>query len=100
MRSFQAGHGALPTDGRLDRRTWTALLARGGRPVLKYGAAGDGVRRLQRALNAAGSPRLAVDGVFAGRTRAAVRAYQRRQDDRATGVVTEQLWDQLQQGRR
>ena len=35
------------------RKHWMALLAAGARPVLKFGSAGEAVRRLQRALNAA-----------------------------------------------
>ncbi len=98
--AFQRERATIQVDGVLTRRTWTALLSQGSRPLLKYGSASNHVRRLQRALNAAGSPRLAVDGVFAGRTLRAVKAYQRGQGLPRTGVVTEDMWGLVQHGRR
>jgi hypothetical protein len=80
--------------GRLTRNTWVALLARGTKPVLKVGATGEPVRRLQRSLTAA-SRRTAIDGVFSKRTAKAVVRYQRKAGLPATGVVTRDLWDQL-----
>ena len=71
----------------------------GETPLLKYGSGGNAVRRLQRALNAAGVSDLTVDGVFAapetGRGRAlpaAARPAADRRGDRG-------LWRQLQRGR-
>jgi peptidoglycan hydrolase-like protein with peptidoglycan-binding domain len=60
---FQRAHG-LPATGATDRRTWVALLSQGPRPLLKYGAGKDAVRRLQRALAAAGNARLPDTGIF------------------------------------
>ncbi len=40
----------LKVTGKVTRQTWTALHARGSRPLLKVGSTGDPVRRLQRAL--------------------------------------------------
>jgi Rv2525c-like, glycoside hydrolase-like domain/Putative peptidoglycan binding domain len=95
---FQRAHG-LPATGAMDRHTWVALLSTGPRPLLKYGAGGDAVRRLQRALAAAGDRHVPVGGVFEGRTRAAVQRYQRAHRLRATGVVTDDVWVPLQRGR-
>lgn len=52
------------------------------------------VRSLQYLLNARGA-RLAVDGVFGSRTRAAVVAFQRSRGLPATGVVTQSTWLRL-----
>jgi peptidoglycan hydrolase-like protein with peptidoglycan-binding domain len=56
---------------------WTALLAQGSEPVLKYGSARQAVRRVQRSLNAAVDAKLPVTGVYDGSTAAAARRYQR-----------------------
>jgi peptidoglycan hydrolase-like protein with peptidoglycan-binding domain len=89
----------LPVTGQVDRRTWTVLLARGTTPLLKYGSAGNAVRRLQRSLNAANREGLTVDGVFAGSTRSAVRRYQADRGLARTGVVTTTTWTPLRDGR-
>ncbi len=99
VRRFQRVHGLSPT-GRVNRRTWMVLLTEGSTPLLKYGAGAGAVRRLQRGLNAAAGERLEVTGVFAGRTRAAVKRYQRSQGLPQSGVVTEDVWALLQAGRR
>jgi peptidoglycan hydrolase-like protein with peptidoglycan-binding domain len=85
----------LPETGRLTRSTWTALLARGGRPLLKVGDTGTAVLRLQRALTAALGRPVRIDGVVDKRTSRAVASYQRRQGLSATGVVTPEVWDSL-----
>ena len=85
----------LRSTGRLDRRTWTALLARGSEPVLKVGSTGDAVRRLERALTAALGKRTEVDGVFTKKTEKAVKRYQRKTGLPATGVVTAAVWEGL-----
>jgi hypothetical protein len=89
----------LRATGVVDRRTWVVLLSAGSRPLLKYGSAGDAVRRLQRALVAGGSVGVSVTGVFEEHTRAAVGRYQRAHDLPATGVVTPDVWRLLQAGR-
>jgi hypothetical protein len=78
--------------GKLTRSTWTALLARGSEPVLKVGSTGETVRRLERALTAAGK-RTPIDGVFTKKTAKAVARYQRKAGLPATGVVTSAVWD-------
>ncbi len=93
--SWQQAHGFRVTTT-WQRKHWTALLAQGARPVLKIGSAGEGVYRLQRALNAAGTPRLAVSGVFDATTNAAVRTWQQQAGLPATGVIAPRSWKQLQ----
>jgi hypothetical protein len=90
----------MATVGIMDARPWTALLSRGPRRVLKLGSANHAVRRVQRALNAASRAGLEVTGVYDRTTAAAVREYQRRRGLRRTGVVADDTWEQLQQGRR
>ncbi|MDX6326499.1 MAG: hypothetical protein QOK15_2853 [Nocardioidaceae bacterium] len=91
-------HHSLAGTGVLNRRTWTALLSTGGRPLLKYGAGGNAVRRFQRALNAASDAGLRVDGVFAGDEMRVVKQLQRRHSQPGTGVVTPKTWRLLQRG--
>lgn len=81
-------------------RAWTSLLAEGRERVIKYGAAGERTRRLQRALNAATGADLQVTGVFEESTAAAVKEYQSRLSASRSGVVTRWLWSQLTAGRR
>jgi hypothetical protein len=99
-RRFQHANGYLTVTGSIDHRTWTALLSAGPAPLVKYGSAGNAVRRLQRALNAADAARLEVDGVFGAATRKATATYQADHDLSRTGVATEELWELLQRGRR
>ena len=49
---WQTGHGYAASTT-WSRRHWMGLTAAGPRPVLKLGSAGEPVRRVQRALNAA-----------------------------------------------
>ncbi|SDD82874.1 glycoside hydrolase domain-containing protein [Nocardioides lianchengensis] len=82
------------------RRNWMSLLAHGSAPLLKYGSAGEAVRRLQRSLNAARpANKLPVDGVFRASTDKALKTYQTRIRHRASGVVTAATWRALAQGR-
>jgi len=81
-------------------RAWASLLSDGRSRVLKYGAAGERTRQLQRALNAAIGARLEVTGIYEASTTSAVTAYQQRVGARATGVVTARTWRQLRAGRR
>ena len=85
--------------GKITRRTWVALLARGPHPLLKVGSTGDPVRRLQRALTAALGKRVKVDGAVSKATERAVRKYQRKSHLPETGVVTDEVWERLQSGR-
>jgi lysozyme len=63
-------------------------------PVLKKGAEGDAVRRLQRALAAAGH-RVGADGEFGPGTDRAVRAFQAAKGLGADGVVGPATWAAL-----
>jgi peptidoglycan hydrolase-like protein with peptidoglycan-binding domain len=99
VRAFRTDHGMSAVQV-IGGRAWTALLSQGDRRLLKYGAAGERVRRLQRTLNAAsGSERLAVTGIFESETTAAVKRYRSRLRLPVTGVVTPALWRYLQAGR-
>ena len=99
MGSWQQAHGFKVTTT-WQRKHWVALLRAGARPVQKIGSAGEGVFRLQRALNAAGTPRLAVTGVFDATTDAAVRTWQQQVGLPVTGVIAANSWKQLRPGER
>jgi hypothetical protein len=97
VRSLQKLRG-LRVTGRTDRRTWTALLATGPRPVLKRGSEGPAVRRIQRALTAAMPGLVAVHGYYGPGTATAVARYQSRHGLRVSGVVTPGTWHALRTG--
>ncbi|KRC50172.1 MULTISPECIES: glycoside hydrolase domain-containing protein [unclassified Nocardioides] len=98
VRGFQRRHGLVATAA-VDRRTWTALLARGATPVLRTGARGESVRRLQRSLNmAAGRRVLRVDGDYGRTTARAVRHYRARLGLGAKGVANRHVWRALGRG--
>jgi peptidoglycan hydrolase-like protein with peptidoglycan-binding domain len=85
----------------VSRGDWTSLFAAGGSGrKLKRGSTGADVIRVQRALNAALAPRLAVNGVYNPATAKAVGAYQRRVGLKRTKVVVAPTWRALRVGRR
>jgi len=98
---WQKAHD-FPTSTTFSRRNWMGLVAAGGRPVLKFGSAGEPVRRVQRALNAASGDRGAVrvSGVFTRGTATALENWQRRVGHRQTGIVVSGTWKALRRGRR
>lgn len=98
VKSFQRAKG-LPRTGRVNRRTWTVLLAAGARDVVKRGSTGAAVRRVQRALTPAVPGVARVNGVAGAKTVSLVRRYQRRLGMRPTGVVAGRTWDALLEGR-
>lgn len=100
VRSFQRRRGLEPT-GHLDRRTWISLLASGHTPVLKKGARGEAVARLQRTLNAAMPPRrrIHVDGDYGAETARLVRSYRKNLGMKVEPVVTARVWKALERGR-
>ena len=98
-RAFRARLGMTEANP-VNRRVWTALLARGRQPLMKYGSASHAVRRLQRALNAADQAGLKVTGVFEARTTAAVKRYQADHHVASTGVVLENARNLLAAGTR
>ncbi len=79
---FEAGRPAVPVNERL----------------LKNGSTGKLVETLQRTLNARldPSPGLAVDGDFGPNTEAAVKAFQKTKNLRATGEVHPETWKALE----
>ena len=88
----------LRVTGKLDRRTWVALLARGSQPLVKVGSTGDPVRRVQRALTAALGKPVKVDGALSKKTAKAVTKFQRKSRLPVTGVVTDEVWAALLSG--
>jgi hypothetical protein len=98
VRDFRLDRGLTGTRV-VSRATWTALLSRGDRRLVKFGGAGEQVRRLQRGLNSAVDAELRVNGVYEARTTAAVRTYQAAVDLPTTGVTTRKVWKHLQRGR-
>ncbi|GAA1922644.1 hypothetical protein GCM10009737_25240 [Nocardioides lentus] len=82
-----------------DVPAWIRLHAEGTQPVLKLGSTGWEVRRLQRALNAAGVSRMAADSHFDRETENAVKAWQKRVKQAQTGIVAPQSWRALGFGR-
>jgi peptidoglycan hydrolase-like protein with peptidoglycan-binding domain len=97
VRAFQAARG-LDVDGVVGSHTWTALVSMGARPLLRQGALGLDVTRLQAALRASGEM-LVVDGEFGPETAAAVRRYQIRVGLSADAIVGPDTWTALQGGR-
>ncbi len=72
----------VPAQATAKKKTW-----RFGERTLKEGHEGRDVRTLQRYLNRTGI-RTAVDGVFGGGTKSAVRAFERAQRRKVDGKVT------------
>jgi peptidoglycan hydrolase-like protein with peptidoglycan-binding domain len=97
--AFQRRHDLRAT-GRPDAATWTTLFAKGSKPLMKVGSAGQSALRLQRALRAAGWRSVKPTGVVDDRTTKAVARYQRRVGLDPTGVVTRETWAALQTGAR
>lgn len=64
-------------------------------PLLRRGAAGANVRKLQRLLAAKGA-KLDVDGIYGPKTEAAVRAFQKTHDCKIDGIVGPETWGALQ----
>ncbi len=80
---------------------WVSLLVAGNRQsLLKRGVRGADVVRIQRAMNAAGTPRLRVTGRYNKATARAVGAYQRRVGVAATRITGWHTWNALRTGRR
>lgn len=72
-----------------------AAPATNERPTLEFGVHGAAVRRLQKALRAAGHADLVPDGQFGRATDDAVRSYQRSAGLDADGVVGPRTWEAL-----
>lgn len=99
LASFQR-RVAHPVRAWASRSDWVSLHATGnGRRVLRNGATGTDVVRVQRALNAATNAKLAVTGRYDARTASAVGTYQRAVGVGATKVVWASTWTALEKGR-
>lgn len=100
--AWQSAHG-LPVTPGWTRNDWTALLSAGNRVLLKFGSAGPDVRRVQRALSAAGTDATAAavraTGVFNWKTDRALRAYQQRIGVPVNGIAGGPTWAALQGGK-
>jgi|tagenome__1003787_1003787.scaffolds.fasta_scaffold20935186_3 peptidoglycan hydrolase-like protein with peptidoglycan-binding domain len=97
---WQKAH-SLPVRRHFTRRGWMSLVVTGPQRVLKLGSTGPGVRRVQRALNAAKrGTELDVTGVFDARTDSALRAWQVATKRKAAGVVNPRTWAALLAGTR
>lgn len=97
VKRFQDRVG-LRQSGVTRKATWVALLSSGPSPLVKVGSGSDAVRRVQRAVNAATTARLAVTGVYDRATERAVKAYQGGLGVPRTGVVATTLWASLHSG--
>ncbi len=84
----------IPVDGVVGRVTWINIdEADQSHPVLKTGATGLPVRRLQSRMSAVGFDTGGVDGRFGAQTEAAVRQLQRQASLTVDGVVGPKTWD-------
>ena len=64
-------------------------------PTLRKGDKGEDVKELQLALNEAGFDCGKVDGIFGGKTKAAVKDYQKAHGLKVDGIVGRQTWASL-----
>jgi hypothetical protein len=109
FRRYSASYGTVPSwwDWQeTNTRQWGALGARVGRrkipnlvpedeyPLLRIGAKGDLVVWAQERLITAGQD-VEVDGIFEGRTRRAVRAFQEEHGLKGDGQLGSDTWAQL-----
>ena len=100
LQAFQKATG-LRVTSYINQNHWVALLVRSnGDTTLRSGSTGPDVTRVQRALNAAGSPALSVTGTYDAATRSAVVAYQRSLDITGSGIVAARTWTAMESGRR
>ncbi len=92
----------LVEDGIVGQNTWQALYSGApvNMPVLRRGSFGKAVTTLQQTLRNTGDYVGAVDGDFGSRTDAAVRAFQRRCNLFADGIVGDRTWHALSKTRR
>lgn len=64
-------------------------------PMFSYGSKGEEIRKLQTALNRAGSS-LKIDGHFGTKTKQAVCNFQEDHGLKVDGIVGNDTWDALQ----
>ncbi|QCX26393.1 glycoside hydrolase domain-containing protein [Nocardioides jishulii] len=97
--AWQRAHG-LRTSTTFSQSHWVRLHSHGARPVLKVGSASNAVRRLQRALVAAGVSKDVATGVYDQKTKKAVKAYQKRRKMTRNGNAHPVVWRYLASGVR
>lgn len=88
VRAFQADHG-LDADGIVGNVTWPELATQ-----VSFGSMGDAVRAAQRQMNRR-TGRIAIDGLFRGKTNDAVRSFQRTVGLPVDGAVGPKTWNAL-----
>ena len=92
VREFQASVG-IEVDGIVGRVTWINIdEADQSEPLLKKGAKGLPVRRLQSRMSAVGFDTGGVDGRFGAKTEAAVRKLQQQAGIAVDGIVGPDTW--------
>src|SRR6478672_9633681 len=93
VKAFQQAR-EIPVDGVVGLVTWRNVdEADQSHPVLKAGASGLPVRRLQSRISAVGFDTGGVDGRFGARTEAAVKKLQHDYNLSVDGVVGPQTWN-------
>ncbi|HWJ83045.1 MAG TPA: glycoside hydrolase domain-containing protein [Nocardioides sp.] len=98
VRAWQDARGFTPRDT-FGSRDWVAIHMDSPNQVLKVGSAGGAVRRLQRALHAAGTTTtLGITGVYGPATASAVTAYQKAVGLSPTGIVNPRTNGRLDRG--
>ncbi|MFT4009342.1 MAG: DUF1906 domain-containing protein [Nocardioidaceae bacterium] len=90
----------MSADPVASKPVWMRLLSAGRAPLVKYGAAREAVRRLQRTLNVTVGEKLPITGYFGSETTRSVKLYQQAHKLNSTGVVTDKLWKMLKAGKR
>ena len=73
-------------------------MANPGQPTISLGAAGEAVKRLERALRRTPNEGLAVDGVFGAKLETAVKEFQKGAGLTADGIVGPATWAALPDG--
>jgi hypothetical protein len=100
VRQWQTDHG-FAAGSTWTRVHWMSLLAHGASPVLKFGSAGEDVRRVQRALKAASATlQVRITGRYTRATAAAVQDWQSDIGHTDSGIVTARSWKALRAGKR
>ncbi len=97
---FQA-HVGITADpaGVVGRSTYTALIAAGTKPNLRFNQRSGDVKRLQEALDSAEGANLTVNSRYDAATFQAVRAYQQAVGLEPTGTTNAATWSALQSGK-
>ena len=92
VRAFQQAR-EIPVDGIVGRVTWINIdEADQSTPLLRPGATGLPVRRLQSRMSAVGFDTGGVDGRYTAKTEAAVRDLQQRARLDVDGIVGPKTW--------